>query len=177
MLNACSKINNIHVCPGLGIIKKNAEDSSCLYSQKYNKVKAFCDMDVMPSYELAVPLYDNHFLIHSMTEQCAILQCPRRKQEKITVEPGITQHKIPSGLQADAWFSNRKVSTPRSICVSQPMSDIINGPSPRSPNSRSLTLTSKKPKPSNPSHEEAPSALVMWSSTRNVGRKGKMSAP
>jgi hypothetical protein len=29
-LHACSKINNIYIFPGLGIIRKNADDSSCL---------------------------------------------------------------------------------------------------------------------------------------------------
>jgi hypothetical protein len=103
-LNTCSKINNIHVCPGLGIVRKNAEDSSCLgalHSQKIDKVKAYCDMDIMPSYELAVPLFDDQFLIHSIIEQTAKLECPGKKQEKITIEPGISQHTITEGCRLD----------------------------------------------------------------------------
>jgi hypothetical protein len=92
-LHACLQIDNIHICPGLGIIRKSAEDSSCLvalYGQKIEKVKAYCDMDIMPSYELAVPLYDNQYLIHSMKEQSALLHCPRGKQEKNPIDQGIS---------------------------------------------------------------------------------------
>jgi hypothetical protein len=103
-LHACSKINNIHVCPGLGILRKNAEESSCLgalYGQKIEIVKEFCDMDIMPSYELAVPLYDNQYLIHSQKAQSAIRHCPQDKQVKVPIEAGISQHAIPEGCRLD----------------------------------------------------------------------------
>jgi hypothetical protein len=103
-LHACSKINNIHVCPGLGILRKNAEESSCLgalYGQNIELVKEFCDMDIVPSYELAVPLYDNQYLIHSQKAQSAIRHCPHDKQAKVPIEKGISQQVIPEGCRLE----------------------------------------------------------------------------
>ena len=96
-LHTCSKVNNIYVCPGQGILHSQTE-STCLgalYLEKVPLAKELCSLDIIPEYELAVPLEKDRFLVYALTTHTASLECPGKRLEAINIPQGISQQTIP----------------------------------------------------------------------------------
>jgi len=96
-LHTCSKVNNIYVCPGQGILHSQTE-STCLgalYLEKVPLAKELCTLDIIPEYELAVPLDKDRFLVYALTTHTASLECPGKRLEAVHIPQGISQQTIP----------------------------------------------------------------------------------
>jgi len=98
-LTTCSKINNIHVCPGQNIMRREIE-STCigaLYGKRIELVAQLCDMDVVPAHDIALSLSQDTYLIYALNGQDATLSCPGTKIENTRIDKGVSKHTIPDG--------------------------------------------------------------------------------
>ena len=100
-LHTCSKVNNIYVCPGQGVLHSQTE-STCLgalYLERIDEAKTLCSLDIIPEYELAVPLHKENYLIYALQAQNANLDCPNTRVETVNVPRGISQQRIPESCR------------------------------------------------------------------------------
>ena len=102
-LISCSRINNIYVCPGQGILRDNPETTclGALYGQQLEPIKELCDLDIIPEQELALQLYGDVYLLYALRAHQGTLTCPSTRVDQINIPRGISRQNIPAGCHLD----------------------------------------------------------------------------
>ena len=118
-LQACLKINRMHLCERNGVLQKHPEDSclGALYHQKFDLAKKICSFHVEPAREFIHQLMDNWFLIHLMEPTTVPVLCPNNTHTEWHLKPGVTRQHLGAGCSAD--FPRHRLLSDVSILVPQ----------------------------------------------------------
>ena len=115
-LEGCYRVNSLHVCERLGIMKTEMATSclGALYAQRFQDALARCPMNVVPLSEQVIQLSDNWFVIFAVEPLTAPIRCRNDSTNDVHLHAGINRlHLSPSCyavLQEHAIFADSALS-------------------------------------------------------------------